>query len=251
MIDLLDAPTDCAAWPIGVSSASGVSARILTEHLDLAQSSDLSGNIRVDPSQYEKMLVSGLQRVVDAEPEITRYDSLVGDGDCGTGMKRGAQSVLDTLKKDPPGADLLANMTHVVRAIESSMDGTSGAMYAIFLNSLVHNLRQLDTGSSIEATAQLWAKALQGALAAISSYTPAKVGDRTMMDALIPFVDALHGSGKLSDAVTAAEQGAASTKGMKASLGRTVYVGGESYKEVPDPGAHGLAVLFRGMADAA
>ena len=51
-------------------------------------------------------------------------------------------------------------------------------------------------------------------------------------------------------AAKAADEGAVKTKGMKASLGRTVYVGGSGFEEVPDPGAHGLAVFFNGLAEA-
>ena len=47
----------------------------------------------------------------------------------------------------------------------------------------------------------------------------------------------------------AAQKGAQGTKGMKASLGRTVYVGGQGFQEVPDPGAHGLAELLLGLSE--
>ncbi len=50
-------------------------------------------------------------------------------------------------------------------------------------------------------------------------------------------------------AADAAKVGAEKTKGMKASLGRSVYVGGTAFEEVPDPGAHGLSILLEGIAD--
>ena len=83
----------------------------------------------------------------------------------------------------------------------------------------------------------------------LSKYTPAKPGDRTLVDALFPFVEQLDASGDLTKAAMAADQGSKNTKGMKASLGRTVYIGGSGFEEVPDPGAHGLAVFFGGMAE--
>lgn len=98
-------------------------------------------------------------------------------------------------------------------------------------------------------TLQVWAAALSTALTSLSRYTPAKPGDRTLVDALVPFVEQLGSSGDLAKAAKAADEGAKGTKGMKASLGRTVYVGGSGYEEVPDPGAHGLAVFFNGLAE--
>jgi dihydroxyacetone kinase len=126
-----------------------------------------------------------------------------------------------------------------------SMDGTSGALYAIFLNSLVHSLRILAPG---EATPKIWAAALKQSLDALSKYTPARPGDRTLVDALHPFVEVLGKTGDVKQAAEASQAAADGTKGMKASLGRTVYVGGSGFEEVPDPGAWGLAAFFGGLA---
>lgn len=125
------------------------------------------------------------------------------------------------------------------------MDGTSGALYAIFLNALTHSLRQSTPG---EATPQTWATALQGASKSLANYTPAQPGDRTLIDALHPFVETLNETGDLKKAAEASRKGAEGTKGMKASLGRTVYIGGTGFEEVPDPGAWGLAEFFLGLA---
>lgn len=125
------------------------------------------------------------------------------------------------------------------------MDGTSGALYAIFLNSLVHSLKTKGSG---EASAKVWASALQQSCEALSKYTPARPGDRTVIDALYPFVEILEKTGDLKEAAEAAKKGAEGTKGMKASLGRTVYVGGSGFEKVPDPGAWGLTCFFLGLA---
>lgn len=125
------------------------------------------------------------------------------------------------------------------------MDGTSGALYAIFLNSLVASLRTLAPG---EANAKTWAAALKHSCEALSQYTPARPGDRTLVDALYPFVEVLGETGDVKKAAEAAKAAAEGTKGMQASLGRTVYIGGSGYEEVPDPGAWGLAYFFLGLA---
>lgn len=125
------------------------------------------------------------------------------------------------------------------------MDGTSGALYAIFLNALVHALSILAPG---EATAKTWATALKQSCEALSKYTPARPGDRTLIDALYPFVETLEKTEDIKQAAEASKAAAEGTKGMVASLGRTVYVGGEGFKQVPDPGAWGLASFFLGLA---
>lgn len=145
--------------------------------------------------------------------------------------------------------DLLILLNQTIQVIEVSMDGTSGALYAIFFNALAHGLRQNAPSSAQPVTPQIWAKALESSLQALGKYTPAQPGDRTLMDALCPFVETLSRSGDVDEAAKAAQKGAQGTKGMKASLGRTVYVGGEGFQEVPDPGAHGLAELLLGLSD--
>jgi triose/dihydroxyacetone kinase / FAD-AMP lyase (cyclizing) len=192
-------------------------------------------------------LAVALQAVIAAEPDITHYDTVVGDGDCGTGLKRGAEAVLKALEKQTD--DAITLLSRIASAVESSMDGTSGALYAIFLNALTASLRAQDTGDDARGVdAGMWADASEQALASLGKYTPAKEGDRTVMDALEPFVKTLKKEG-LRKAAGAADAGARKTKGMKASLGRTVYVGGDGYKEVPDPGAYGLARFLTALSE--
>lgn len=121
-----------------------------------------------------------------------------------------------------------------MQVVEVAMDGTSGALYAIYLNSLTHALR--DRVSSGVASPAVWGQALEAASVSLSKYTPAVPGDRTLVDALQPFVETLNSTGDLTKAAEASRKGADSTKGMKASLGRSVYVGGSGFEQVPDPG---------------
>lgn len=140
--------------------------------------------------------------------------------------------------------DAVADIASIVPVVEGNMDGTSGALYSIFLNALVNALREDAPG---EASPQVWASALKKSCDALSRYTPARPGDRTLVDALYPFVEQLEKSGSFEKAAIAAADGADATKGMEPSLGRSVYVGGSGYTEVPDPGAYGLAFFFLGL----
>lgn len=154
-------------------------------------------------------------------------------------------AVLKHIKEKPLTGDVVVDLASIIPVVENTMDGTSGALYAIFLNSLVHALRGLAPG---DASPKTWAKALKQSSEALSKYTPARPGDRTLVDALYPFVETLEQSGDVKKAAEAAKKAADDTKGLKASLGRTVYVGGSGFQEVPDPGAYGLAVFFLGLA---
>lgn len=147
--------------------------------------------------------------------------------------------------KLPLTGDAVVDLSRIVSVVELEMDGTSGAIYSIFLNALLHGLKASGSG---EASVQVWNKALQQSCEALSQYTPARPGDRTLVDALYPFVEVLNKTGDLSKAAEASKDAALGTKGMKASLGRTVYVGGSGFEEVPDPGAWGLACFFMGLA---
>lgn len=99
---------------------------------------------------------------------------------------------------------------------------------------------------------QIACKAPLLALHDLSMHTPARPGDRTLVDALAPFCEALSGAAGLEKAAQEARKGAESTRGMQAKLGRATYVGGESGEAgnlPPDPGAWGVAVILEGFVD--
>lgn len=190
-----------------------------------------------------------LNKLIAAEAEVTKFDSVVGDGDCGLGLKRGAEAVLKVLPS-MSSHDAMITLAKIVPTVEQNMDGTSGALYAIFLNSLASNVRSQDSSSPTPVTTEIWGKALAMSREGLGRYTPAQPGDRTLMDALAPFVDVLKETGDVKKAAEAAREGAAKTKGMEARLGRSVYVGGTGFAEVPDPGAYGLSIFLSGLAEA-
>ncbi|KAH1604693.1 hypothetical protein KXX21_006825 [Aspergillus fumigatus] len=208
----------------------------------------------VDPAILKKALGSALKRVIAAEALVTRYDTIVGDGDCGVGLKRGAEAVLSLLEDPSSGLtdDAVTAVNRIVTVVENTMDGTSGAIYSIFLNALAHGLRAQDQGTPTPATVEVWANALKYSITALGKYTPAQPGDRTLIDALVPFCNTLVAAKDVHAAAKAAQDGTEATKSMKASLGRSVYVGGEAewVGKVPDPGAYGLSELLTGLAEA-
>lgn len=274
MLELLDAPTEAVGWAAPVRTStwdnpsdatmdkqgaakseekpSNLKSKLSIPLLNLPRHQQLLIRHPVDPQHAKKALTSGLKQLIAAEAEVTKYDTIVGDGDCGIGLKRGAEAIMKMLDSTQLNDDAVSFVSKIISVVENSMDGTSGALYAIFLNTLAHGLREQDSGSEKVVDAHVWAQGLRSSLQALGKYTPAQPGDRTLMDALAPFVEVLGQTGDVLQAAKKAEEGAEGTKGMKASLGRTVYVGGESewVGKVPDPGAHGLSVFLTGLAEA-
>ncbi|KAL5347762.1 dihydroxyacetone kinase Dak1 [Pseudogymnoascus australis] len=246
LLSLLDAPSQATGWAAPILPQTWTAKNTATrEKPQKTTAAAQPTGLTMDEVSARHRLNAGLARIIAAEPRVTRYDTVVGDGDCGIGLKRGAEAVQAMLVRAQPSGDVVVDVRSVAAVVEASMDGTSGALYAIFLNALVAALRRQGKGA---ATEKVWAKALSEALTSLARYTPAKPGDRTLVDALEPFVVTLGETGDLVKAAEAAKKGAEGTRGMEASLGRTVYVGGEGFKAVPDPGAYGLSEFFLGFA---
>jgi dihydroxyacetone kinase len=92
MIELLDAPSEVTGWaaPIQKTTWEAKNTAVRTDAVKENQEIKPSG-LTVDASGASTALTTGLEKVIAAEPEITRYDTVVGDGDCGIGLKRGAE----------------------------------------------------------------------------------------------------------------------------------------------------------------
>ena len=196
-----------------------------------------NATITFSDTEVRKRIQSGCDAVIKAESTITEYDTIVGDGDCGYTLRDGAKQVLSFIE----GKDLTRlpeTVAQLVSELEVNMGGTSGALYCIYLTALAGAL----------ASEPSIAKALKAALEQLMKYTRARLGDRTMMDTLIPFIDTLESTGDASQAVQRAKEGVEGTKTMQASLGRSTYLDESATRGVPDPGAYGLLILLEGMS---
>lgn len=209
-----------------------------------------TSSLRIDATRFEKALETAMHRVIEKEPLITKYDTQVGDGDCGETLKMGATSVLNGLDgldfdlRDP--VDTLSRITDVV---EDSMGGTSGGIYAIYLTSLVKNLQACK-----DTEVSLIAGAMKDALYdGLFHYTKARQGGRTLVDTLQPFVDTLVETGDVKALVVAAAKSCDRTALLHAQFGRASYVNEAEFKEeeggVPDPGAVGLLAIIEGFCE--
>ncbi|KAL7806413.1 glycerone kinase [Trichoderma aethiopicum] len=208
---------------------------------------DESRDLKVDPVLLEKMLRNACEALIKAEPDLTKWDTVMGDGDCGETLRTGATSLLTALDAGlAKSGSVVKVLLELEDIVESKMGGTLGGILGIFFVSLRAAVEK-NIGLA-QTPVLLWGTALATALDSLRRYTPAKVGDRTVMDTLIPFATVMCESG-FDNGVKAAQDGADATKTMKPRLGRATYVGvsSESKELPPDPGAWGAMVAIRGL----
>ncbi|KAH6853135.1 Dak1 domain-containing protein [Chaetomium sp. MPI-CAGE-AT-0009] len=248
---LLDAPTTVNAWP---KSTFGYSQAAIEQQTVSVPTKAGAGGVNYAasrlslPRQLLQNAISSVARQVERdEPLITKYDTIAGDGDCGTTLLNGVNA-LAAYSRDiaTENVDLAVTMRQIASLIQETMGGTSGAIYAIFFNAVSSFLDKIIVGSEVDSTyPKLLAAALQQGLTELCKYTDARIGSRTIMDALIPFVETLHKDpDNLQVAVDSARTGAEKTRRMEAKLGRASYVTKEQLDSekggVPDPGALGV-----------
>ena len=180
---------------------------------------------------------------VDREAErLTALDSPIGDADHVSNLQRGFTAVAASLEKevpDTPGAVL----TLAGRRLISTVGGASGPLYGTLLRRTGKAL-----GDAGEVSEEELAEALRAGVEAVMTLGGAAPGDKTMIDTLVPAVDAL-GNG-FAAARTAAEQGALATTPLQARKGRASYLGERSIGH-QDPGATSAALLIAALAEAA
>ncbi|MEO6199692.1 MAG: dihydroxyacetone kinase subunit DhaL [Cryobacterium sp.] len=185
--------------------------------------------------------------------ELIILDRDIGDGDHGENMDRGFQAVLPKLDDLPPEANPADVFKLVATTLISTVGGAAGPLYGTaFLKGAlaVAGLAQLD-GPALVAL-------LTAARDGIVLRGKAESGDKTMVDAWTPAVDAAtsaaasgaDGASILAAAAEAAEAGAAATIPLVARKGRASYLGERSANHL-DPGAQSSALLIRAAADTA
>ncbi|KAH6652606.1 Dak1 domain-containing protein [Truncatella angustata] len=227
-------------------------AQLVTPIMLPKKTVDDAKDLKIEPQTLESMLRKACDNLIKAEPDLTKWDTIMGDGDCGETLRTGAQNLLAALdSKLAASGSVITVLQELEDIVESKMGGTLGGILGIFFVSVRTALEQnIDQGTGSEGIPELWGKALNLALDNLGRYTPAKEGDRTVMDTLIPFADVMKESGSFDDAVQAAVRGAEATKIMKPRLGRASYVGEHASRDsVPDPGAWGAMVAIQGLRE--
>lgn len=192
------------------------------------------------------------EAVQAAADDLTTLDSAIGDGDHGANMSRGlTASVTAIEEKAPatPGKVLVAAGSAMV----SKTGGASGPLYGTFLRRAGKSL-----GDTADADPKDVATSLAAGVAGVIELGQAAPGEKTMIDALQPAVEAftaaVDAGSSLGEAAAAAadaaESGAEATTPMQARKGRASYLGERSVGH-RDPGAASSAMIIRALADIA
>ncbi|KAK1225568.1 hypothetical protein PQX77_011508 [Marasmius sp. AFHP31] len=247
-IALISDPTDAVAWIGSTDTGHYNKGADITLIPSDSPSTDLSSSAPVDwktldisASRVEAAITTACNAVLEAEKDLTYFDTIVGDGDCGETFVRGARAILDLVENLDISRTCPSELVRrIENVLEDNMGGTIGALFAIFFTAW----------SSALASPHALSRTPQTALQSLRHHTPAKPGDRTIIDALEPFCMSLANEEGLEQAMRKAKNGADSTRGMKAKLGRAVYVGdgGKTTDSLPpDPGAWGMVVIVEGF----
>lgn len=178
---------------------------------------------------------------------LTELDSAIGDADHGTNMARGMEAVVSQMDQANT-VDALLKKAGL--ALVSNVGGTSGPLYGTFLMKM-----GMTTGSFAQVPAEAFGEALQAGLDGLVARGKTELGDKTMVDALAPAVEAFRasiGDGLASAsraAQAAAREGRDATVPMVARKGRASYLGERSAGHL-DPGAASASYLMDALAEA-
>jgi|TARA_B110000967_G_C18883067_1_gene562248 dihydroxyacetone kinase len=262
----IDAPVQSAAWPHCAQSEAKlapmpVSKNKVTEVNFVEESKEKYGDSPPKPVTWTGGLVlacvvGACKALQNIEKQVTDADTKVGDGDCGTTFARGASGLLQDVPHmncDTPRDVALA----IGLSIRRTMGGTAGALYDIFFAAA-----GVQMGGMPVDDPETWFVGFEAGVDAMRKYGNALPGNRTMLDALVPALEAARvkvtegrsgsrGGEALEAAACAAEEGAVATRLMAAGAGRSSYVPKHVLLSVQDPGATASAAWLRGCADAA
>jgi phosphoenolpyruvate---glycerone phosphotransferase subunit DhaL len=205
---------------------------------------------RVTTSELKQMLLHAAQCLRSQAEELSRLDSVAGDGDHGTTMLRVAEQ-FETAVKDPSSqnpASLLSTCGWKVLSVDG---GASSALFGTFFKGMGEGAGEGDPDCA--ALAEILASGLKSIL----KQTRARAGDKTMIDALEPAVAAVSMTAAAGDeipaalecAAAAALKGADRTKALVARYGRAKFVGEKTLGHA-DAGATSVALIFQGFSQA-
>lgn len=226
----LQSATSVRAWP----GLKIVSKAVVTELPDGLRP---VRPVASDDPKTRQFLIQCCDLMLSAEADLNALDAKSGDGDTGSTLAGAARALMGSLDRLP-----LADQTQLLRAIgqelSETMGGSSGVLLAIFFTA---------AGDAASSGANL-RDSLQAGLKRMQQIGGAKVGDRTMIDALDPAIEQLqHG---FRAAASAARAGANRTADMlSAKAGRAAYINPEQLRGNIDPGAEAVARLFEYFAN--
>ncbi|KAK6836042.1 dihydroxyacetone kinase [Apiospora arundinis] len=278
LIDLFDMKTEAVHWP-NVSSPEAYKLQgddNISESLENVPESTYENDIKgkkhfqlstskrceepqltfssdsVAPKLLDTVIRSACVAAIAAEPNLTKWDMIMGDGDCGEAVQGVSEDIIAILDRGENKEGSIMKFLLATTDAVDNMGGSLGAILGILLSAFTSSLRE-EVSRTREATTSrspTYAKALARAVETLKKYTGAREGDRTVMDVMIPFAEAFAATdGDFAAAMRVAHDKAEGTRHLKAKFGRASYVAEAQGQVIPDPG--GLGVLRVGGGHAA
>jgi dihydroxyacetone kinase len=246
----IDAATTAPAWPNVLKRIPGKTVVQIATEITASPISTAGSGAQTEMGRRTKQAIeAACGALIAAEGELTEMDRVTGDGDLGASMARAAKAVLDAASSYPLD-DTPATLKALGHSLGRELGGSSGPLYAVLF---------LRCGSVLEVAGATgltqWVEALDQGCRAISELGGAKPGDRTMLDALDPFVKTLQqdrGAKATRElvhaAVEASEDGVEATAQMRPRMGRSSYLGDRVLGH-PDPGAKAISIWLRAACE--
>ena len=200
--------------------------------------------------QVCRMLQAAVEQIRANHELLSRLDAAVGDGDHGTTILRSMEAVAKAIDESPAPdlKPLLAKIGWDVMDCDGGSTGPLLGSWFMGMSDAVGEQAQLDCAALVAM--------LAGGTHKLAKQSRAAVGDKTMMDAFLPALDALQAAVPggnirvaLEQAAAAAAAGAESTKQMRAKFGRSRNLGERVIGHV-DPGAVSVSLIFKGFSEA-
>lgn len=181
------------------------------------------------------------ETLIACESELNQLDAQVGDGDTGSTFAAGARQIQRECADNQLPLNALPDLLAVTgERLATVMGGSSGVLMAIFFTAAA---QQLAAGEALPS-------ALQQGLEKMKQYGGAQLGDRTLIDALQPAIEAMVAGKSLAEVAEAAQQGSEATASMgQAKAGRSSYLNSDNLNGVPDPGAVAVARVFAALSN--
>lgn len=248
------APADTPAYRRGTP----VTSDRFTEHREVTREStqaaipEASDESRAAAEVARRAVAALSATVEEHKEELGRLDAVAGDGDHGIGMSRGAKAADEAASTTAEaGGGVQTVLAAAGSAFGDKAGGTSGILWGLLLDGVGQQLGDTDAVSD-EAVA----RAVQGSATRLQEFSKAQLGDKTMLDALFPFVDSLVDAVDEGtplalawrDAAAVATEAAQETSSLTPKIGRARPLAERSVG-TPDPGAVSLALIVTAIGD--
>ena len=245
------APADTPAFRRGTAVASErfTTRRTSAGHVAETVTAEASEESRA-AAEVARKAVDALYATVEENKEyLGRIDAIAGDGDHGIGMSRGSKAAAEAANAAQGGVETV--LSAAGHAFGDKAGGTSGILWGLLLEGVGNRL-----GNTEAVTPKRLADAVQGSAQHLQGFSKAELGDKTMLDALFPFVDTLVGqvdagapiSEAWRSAADACRTAAEATAPLTPKIGRARPLAERSVG-TPDPGAVSLGMIVTAIGE--